>query len=106
MVKLQDLKQNMNNLNNQTLGKLSIAFCILGFIIPSIIYAIGFPFIEPGLYNRNIRGFRQSCAVISMVFLASAIVLGFAGRKERLARVGLIFAAITLPLMFLISIMP
>lgn len=106
MVKLQDIKQNMNNLNNQTLGKLSIAFCILSFIIPPIIHAIGFPFIEPDPYDRNIKGFRQSCAVISMGFLASAIVLGFAGRKERLARVGLIFAFITLPLMFLISNMP
>ncbi len=96
----------MNNLNNQTLGKLSIAFCILGFIIPPIIYAIGFPFIEPGPYNRNIRGFGKSCTVISMGFLASAIVLGFAGRKQRLARVGLIFAVITFLLMFAILITP
>ncbi|MEO1185019.1 MAG: hypothetical protein AAFX46_10075 [Cyanobacteria bacterium J06636_27] len=96
----------MNNQTNETMGKLSIGFCILGFIIPPIIHAIGFPFIEPDPYNRNIGAFRQSCAVISMGFLASAIVLGFAGRKERLARVGLIFAFITLPLMFIVSIAP
>ena len=81
------------------LGKLSIIFCGFSFVVPPLIYALGQFFIS----IENVAELARVCWFIFVGFLFVAIILGIAGWKQKLAKVGFgISIAIALLLFLLV----